>query len=255
MPPRKEIRKLCTLCLLLLCSSLTQQVMSFSAVSTAMTTTRIRATAQPSKSASKIFERQHTFGFSSFDFPSLFSTPLDEEKTGDQKNSEQWDDEESLLVMSLSPLPGVECEDSFSRISQYVRGFPIAALLPVQPLQALPTEDGGLDVRFLRRTKQISSAVDGGVRFFVRVKHENTKKKDRIEVVIKRNSKGQSTPKMIAEKLIVQSFAKGMAMGGNSHSEKDKKEPPLIRVPNTRIVSPTKDMVTIRSVFHKWVGI
>eukprot|EP00536_Pseudo-nitzschia_multiseries_P001178 jgi/Psemu1/282841/fgenesh1_pg.14_\ len=235
------------------CATLSHQALSFSTVSVAKAA-RTWAAEQTSKRRDRAVERQRIFGFSSSDFPPLFAKPLDEEKAENKKNVERWDDEESLLVMSLRPLPGVSCEDSLSRISQYVRGFPVAALLPVQPLQALPTDDGGLDVRFLRRSTRISSGLDGGVRFFVRV-NDQSNKKDRIEVVIKRNSEGQSTPKMIAEKLIVQSFAKGMAMGGNPNNDNDRSGSSLIRVPNTRIVSPTKDMAEIQSVFHKWVGI
>ena len=166
----------------------------------------------------------------------------DAEKESDAK---QWDHEESLLVMNLSPLPNVSCEDSFSRISQYIRSFPFAAVLPVQPLQQLPTEDGGLELRFLRKKTHIKPGVDGGIRFFVRILDEND---DSIEVLVKRNSDGQSIPKMFAEKLIVQSFVRGLALGSDGENE-----PSSIKVPKTRIESPTIDMAKIQSVFHKWI--
>ena len=91
--------------------------------------------------------------------------------------------------------------------------------------------------------------MDGGVRFFVRFRDE---KDDSIEVLIKRNSDGQSIPKMIAEKLIVQSFVKGMALGSD-YGNDNKNGPSAVKVPNTRIESPTKDMAQIQSVFHKWI--
>ena len=83
----------------------------------------------------------------------LFSASSDDEN--EEKTERQWDDEESLLVMNLSPLPNVTPEDSLSRISQYIQSFPFAAVLPVQPLQALPTDDGGLEVKFLRKKTHI----------------------------------------------------------------------------------------------------
>ena len=88
--------------------------------------------------------------------PLLFSKSADDENDeNEEKTERQWDDEESLLVMNLSPLPNVTPEDSLSRISQYIQSFPFAAVLPVQPLQALPTDDGGLEVKFLRKKTHI----------------------------------------------------------------------------------------------------
>ena len=243
------IRKLCTLYLAVACSTVTDQASSFVTTTlTKMKTMRIVAERQGSQKPIK----QQPIGSSNL--PLLFATPLDEEKAGNKNNTEQWDHEESLLVMSLSPLPGVSCEDSFSRISQYIQGFPIAAVLPVQPLQALPTGDGGLEIKFLRRTKKIGSVVDGGMRFFVR-RQNGRKKTDRIEIVIKRISEGQSAPNLFAEKVIAQTFTEGIAMGGDYCDDNGKRKNSLVRVPKTRIASPTKDKAKIQSVFHKWVGI
>ncbi len=175
----------------------------------------------------------------------LFSKPSDEENKDDEEKA--WDEEESLLVMNVSPLPDVSFDDSFSRISQYIRSFPFAAILPVQPLQQLPTDDGGLELRFLRKKTHIKPGVDGGIRFFVH-QHDDEK----IEILVKRNSDGQSIPKMFAEKLVVQSFAKGMALGSDYEND-NKDASDSIKVPVTRIESPTKDMVQIQSIFHKWI--
>ena len=225
-------KKVCTISLVLACLAVVQQAAAFGIPAVSETAQKLTTSApyQNSRAPS---------------FPALFSKPDDED---DAENSEkEWSQEESLLVMSLSPLPDVSCEDSLSRISQYIRSFPFAAILPVQPLQALPTDDGGLELKFLRKKTATKSGVDGGIRFFV-----NLGEDDKIEVLVKRNSDGQSIPKMFAEKLVVQSFAKGMALGsdfGNDNSD----ETSSIKVPNTRIESPTKDMVQIQSVFHKWI--
>jgi len=187
---------------------------------------------------------------SSIRFPLLFAKPLDEETAGHKGTEKEWDHEESLLMMNLSPLPNVSCDESLSKISQYIQSFPFAAVLPVQPLQALPTNDGGLELKFLRKKTQFKSGVDGGVRFFVRIRDG---KNDIIEILVKRNSEGQSIPKMFAEKLVIQSFVKGMALGSDYDTDNVKGEPSSIKVPNTRIESPTKDMAKIKSVFHKWI--
>ena len=192
--------------------------------------------------------RTKSEGIYSLQLPVLFSKPSDEESTGYENSEKEWDQEESLLVMNLSPLPNMSAEDGLSRISQYIRSFPFAAVLPVQPLQALPTDDGGLEIRFLRKKTQTKSSVDGGIRFFVNLRNE-----DSVEILVKRNSDGQSVPKMFAEKLVVQSFSKGMALGSDHGNDKKEESSSPIKVPNTRIESPTTDMVQIQSVFHKWI--
>lgn len=111
-------------------------------------------------------------------------------------------------------------------------------------------EEDGLEIKFLRKKTHIKSGVDGGVRFFV---HRRDKRDDSIEIVVKRNSDGQSIPKMFAEKLIVQSFVKGMAMGSDHGNDGGNDESSSIRIPNTRIESPTKGVAKIQSVFHKWI--
>lgn len=141
----------------------------------------------------------------------------------DDDNIEQWDHEETLLVINLRPQTDLSQEECLSQISQYTQSFPFAALLPVQPLQYLPTSDGGVEVKFLRKKTQTKSSIDGGVRFFVRnlLQHDTNEKKDSdddnnnniIEVVVKRNSNGQTFSKIFAEKLLIQGFVRGMTSG------------------------------------------
>lgn len=237
----KKSSKFCAFCII---GYLTfaQQVVSFGGIPPAPTT-RTRQTSAARYRESRISPARS----SSLQFPLLFSNPSDEENPEDKNLVKHWDHEESLLVMNLSPLPNVAREDSLSRISQYIQSFPFAAVLPVQPLQALPTDDGGLELKFLRKKTQIKSGVDGGVRFFVHFRDEQP---DSIEVIVKRNSEGQYVPKMFAEKLICTTFVKGMALGSDDGKEE---EPSSVKVPNTRIESPTKDMAKIESVFHKWI--
>jgi hypothetical protein len=79
-----------------------------------------------------------------------------------------------------------------------------------------------------------------------------------IEIIAKRNSKGQSISKLFAEKLVIQAFVKGIIMGA------DDVEGPIAvgtttslasskMLPTTRFESPTKDMVILESLFHKWM--
>jgi hypothetical protein len=225
--------KLCVTFLILGSVNTNHEVLSFITTPVTWMTTRIGASVRTSHEKLG----KGLVGLSSFDFPSLFAAP----------NSDQWDNEETLLMMSLSPLTGVSCEDSLAQISQYTRGFPFAVLLPTQPLQALPTDDGGMEIKFMQRTPDMKIRTDGGVRIFVRAQDQD----DRIEVFIKRSTEGQSTPKEHVEKLIVKSFLKGMTMGSEHNNNAVDISP--IKVPQTRVVSPTKDMVQIQSVFHKWI--
>lgn len=242
-----KLRKLCALYLIIGCLTIAQQVVSFAGITNAKRTTtfgRKLSTANHQKSRIRLVR------FSSTQFPLLFSKPSDEEDTENEDTETQWDQEESLLVMNLTPLPNVSCEASLSKISQYIQSFPFAAVLPVQPLQALPTDDGGLEIKFLRKKTYDKSGVDGGVRFFVNLIDEE---QSIIEVLVKRYSEGQSISKMIAEKLIIQSFVKGMALGSDYGNDNKKIESSSIKVPNTRIESPTKDTAQIQSIFHKWI--
>jgi hypothetical protein len=196
-----------------------------------------------------------------------------------------WDSEETLLAINLRPLPGKSLSECLQRVSDYTQSFPFAAVLPVQPLQYLPAEDGGVDLRFLRKKTDIKSGIDGGIRFFVRRKQsddvvavddeeeeeedeDDDKESDEsnaetdlqsngIEIIAKRNSKGQTIPKMFAEKLVVQAFVRGITNGADSDTEGSSANgstSPVV-APKTRFESPTKDMVALKSVFHKWMDV
>ena len=88
-----------------------------------------------------------------------------------------------------------------------------------------------MDVRFLRKKTKEKGSLDGGIRFFVSEDREG------IDIVAKRNSRGQTVSKIFSEKLVVQSFMKRI-----SGEEVDPTSP-----------APT-DIVSIESVFHKWMS-
>jgi hypothetical protein len=148
-----------------------------------------------------------------------------------EEETTNYDEEETLLQMHLSVLPDIPMEIAIGRVSKYSQSFPFAAALPVQPLQYLPTPDGGVDVRFMRKKTQEKGSLDGGIRFFV-----SQAERGGIEVVAKRNSEGQTVSKMFSEKLVVQAFVKGI-----SGETPDKTSP-----------APT-DVAAMESVFHKWL--
>lgn len=138
-------------------------------------------------------------------------------------------DEETLLRLRLSLKPNISMDEALNKVQAYTQSFPFAAILPVQPLQYLPTHDGGVDVLFLRKKTAEKGSVDGGVRFFV-------SGNDGINVLVKRNSQGQVIPKTFSEKQIVQAYVKGI-----SGEDKDRSG-----------LAPT-EVVNIESVFHKWL--
>ena len=151
----------------------------------------------------------------------------------DDEETPNYDNEEILLQVHLTPLDDVSIEDAKKQVSKYVQSFPFAAVLPVQPLQYLPEEDGGVNVRFLRKKTKEKGSLDGGMRFFL------TEEREGIDLTVKRNSVGQTVPKMFAEKLVVQSFVH--AIKGEQH---DKTSYP-----------PPTEVVSVESVFHKWLQI
>jgi hypothetical protein len=150
---------------------------------------------------------------------------------------QQFAKEETLLQIHCSTT-NREVDSVLPEIQKYIQSFPFAAVLPVQPLQYLPTEDGGVEVLFLRKKTKEKGAIDGGMRFFViRIPDKE------LEIVVKRNSEGQTIGKMFSEKLVVQAFV-------NSFMGKDVQEG---KQPLSNREAPTKDLVQVQSVFHKWL--
>jgi hypothetical protein len=161
--------------------------------------------------------------------PRLYSSSSDEEINYDQ--------EETLMQLHLSVLPDVSVDDAYAKVSKYTQSFPFAVVLPVQPLQYLPAmEDGGVKLLFLRKKTTEKSGIDGGMRFFL-TRGDNGNNNDDIYIVCKRNSKGQTVPKMFSEKLVVQTFVKWIA--GES--------------PGKTTIPAPMDVVAIESVFHQWM--
>lgn len=150
--------------------------------------------------------------------------------SSDEEENTNYDKEETLMSLYFSINENVNKDEALTRVTRYCQSFPFAAVLPVQPLQYLPTDDGGVDVRFLRKKTKEKGSLDGGIRFFV------SPDRDGVAVVAKRNSVGQTVPKMFSEKLVVQSFIKRV-----TGDELEKTSPP-----------PT-DVVTLVSAFHKWM--
>ena len=107
-----------------------------------------------------------------------------------------YENEETLLRVSLA----LQDEQAAEKLSKYCQSFPFAVVLPVQPLMYLPTDDGGVEIRFLRKKTAEKSSIDGGIRFFI----------TGDELYAKRNSVGQSVPKMFAERLVITSFVSAL---------------------------------------------
>lgn len=144
------------------------------------------------------------------------------------------DSEETLLRLRLSVKDGVDTADALAAVQLYTQSFPFAVILPVQPMQYLPTLHGGVDVLFLRKKTQQKGSVDGGMKFFISAAKDDDE--NAIDVVVKRNSQGQVVSKMFSEKLIIQSYMKAFA------GDEDERIP----------AAPT-DVVSVESVFHKWL--
>ena len=191
-----------------------------------------------------------------------------QQQGSDNQGEHDWEGEETLLAMHLAPSDDVSIDDAFNHVSKYVQSFPFAAVLPVQPLQYLPREDGGVELQFLRKKTHIKPGVDGGIRFFITKRSSDTGAgEDRtgtsndidggINVTAKRNSRGQSLSKVFAEKLVVTTFVRGMLDGEKLKAAAETRDTNEVGdaavPPKTRIESPTASFVATRSVFHKWM--
>jgi hypothetical protein len=159
-----------------------------------------------------------------------------------------------ISVADLSPT------QTEALLYDYVRSFPFAAVLPVQPLTYLPTP-GGVDVTFLRKKTATKPTNDGGIRFVLEpvqpssleqgADAEGTPSTSWI-LTARRNSEGQSVQKLFSEKLIVQELLDGLtgasqrfaAAPATTSAEQDG---------TTRTLQP-RDVVQVTSVYHKWMS-
>eukprot|EP00536_Pseudo-nitzschia_multiseries_P000760 jgi/Psemu1/321773/estExt_fgenesh1_pg.C_90045 len=159
-------------------------------------------------------------------------------------NTDEGNDEEILLRMNLGINTGADPDSCLEAVRKYTKSFPFAAVLPVQPLTYIPSDDGrGVKVTFLRKKTKEKGSVDGGIDFFV----DFTTKKDdanmdplggkRIRLLATRNSEGQTISKIFSEKLIVLAFVKGIA-GEDANKANDD----------------LSSMISVESVFHKWMA-
>mmetsp|Transcript_5473 Transcript_5473/g.9017 ORF Transcript_5473/g.9017 Transcript_5473/m.9017 type:complete len:224 (-) Transcript_5473:46-717(-) len=156
-------------------------------------------------------------------------------------------EEETLLKINLALVVGPSNDDddndddtvaalgeqALAKVQQYTQAFPFAAVLPVQPLQYLPTQEGGVDVLFMRKKTAEKGSIDGGMRFFV---SRNGNGGGGVEVEVKRNSKGQTISKAFTERLVVQAYCEGIA---GKDDERTGKAP--------------LEFVSVSSIFHKWL--
>ena len=157
--------------------------------------------------------------------------------------------EETLMKIHFVTLPGVSLDDAAEAVSQFCQSFPFAAVLPVQPLQYVPTSDGGVEIKFLRKKTETKSGVDGGIRFsllkspFHQPKTVNEYRRGdggELELTAKRNSQGQSIPKIMSEKLVIKAFTTSILQNHDPS-------------PTATPLSSVKSRLTITSIFHKWM--
>lgn len=214
---------------------------------------------------------------------------VDDEKI--MMDNQRWDNEETLLAMKLVPLPGNTVMECYNRVCQYTQSFPFAAVLPVQPLQYLPTMDGGVEITFLRKKTDIKSGVDGGIRFFITMTQGSDGDTNSvgdvgggpstkggisagvINILAKRNSSGQSISKIFAEKIAIVTYVRSLTEAAevsrrrltgddddddgvrndNSSTSSSSGGGSTIKIPQTRVVPPTTDVASVESLFHKWM--
>lgn len=160
----------------------------------------------------------------------------------DQSNSNneltKFQTEETLLQIHCKPMHDTSLvKVAVPRVRKYVQEFLFHNALPVQSLKAVPTPDGGLELIFWK--KGDPTQADGGMRFFI-VAHAEEEENEGVEIVVKRESEGQAVCKSTTEKLVVQAFLQ--AFTGKDREKKYAQHDP-----------PTHDVVTMESVYHKWM--
>jgi len=176
--------------------------------------------------------------------------------------------EETLLRVHVTQIPYADFNANQIQelLLQYIRSFPFAAVLPVQPLTYLPAKDG-VDVQFLRKKTPDKPSIDGGIRIRVerddRNDHNNDNHDDHDHddssdasttpkatttwtITATRNSEGQSIVKTFAEKRVVSEFLDGLTGKSLQFAA------PASRSSTNAQVQP-REVVEVTSVYHKWI--
>uniref|UniRef100_A0A7S1ZI09 Uncharacterized protein n=1 Tax=Trieres chinensis TaxID=1514140 RepID=A0A7S1ZI09_TRICV len=147
-----------------------------------------------------------------------------------------------ILRLDLSVSLGADETIALEAVRSFVRSFPFSAVLPVQPLNYLPSDDGkGVRVSFLRKKTKEKGSIDGGIDFsiFLTDAEDNSEEKPeqkRIRVEARRDPKGQTVSKVFSEMLIMKAFVK--AITGEDTERSDDK---------------LSDLVLVESIFHEWM--
>ena len=172
----------------------------------------------------------------------ILSSMKDDNDDGTQNNdidnsNEDEEEEEIILRMNLSVLDSNSSESTMEKIIKYIQSFPFSAVLPVQPLTYVPSDDNrGVKVTFLRKKTKEKGSVDGGIDISATLRDtddDNTK----IQIEAKRNSEGQTVSKVFSEMLIVKAFIKGLSGEEDTYRT------------NTEL----SELISIDSIFHKWM--
>ena len=149
--------------------------------------------------------------------------------------------EEVLLRINLSINAGIDPDSAIKATREFARGFPFAAVLPVQPLTYLPSPTG-VKVTFLRKKTEEKGSQDGGMDFSIEFTDVAAPDDDdeigvgtlggrRIRLLATRISEGQTVSKMFSEKMVITEFVKGISSATDSPSA----------------------LVSVESYFHKWM--
>jgi hypothetical protein len=143
----------------------------------------------------------------------------------------------------------------------------------VRTLLDLPTDAGGVEIKFLRKKTDEKSGTDGGLCFFIETgiddagtaldsatadDMDNDDKSSRmISVTVKRNSAGQTIRKIIAERLVVTSYVASLTATGNSQDDAPATITPGRTagaiITGSRPSPVAEQVVRVTSLFHKWM--
>lgn len=152
--------------------------------------------------------------------------------------------EEVLLRMNLSINAGIDPDAAIKATRDYAKGFPFAAVLPVQPLTYLPSPTG-VKVTFLRKKTEEKGSQDGGMDFSIEFTDVAAPDDDdeiglgtlggrRIRLLATRISEGQTVSKMFSEKMVITEFVKGISSATDGSSA-------------------LGNAVSVESYFHMWM--
>lgn len=151
------------------------------------------------------------------------------------------------LISTISATSTSVVDIFLEELRAYVRSFPYAAILPVQPMEYLPSESG-VKLTFLRKKTSEKGMRDGGIQIDVINTSSEVDEDDElsgeapstntVQLIVLRMSDGQTVSKIFSEKIVSLKLLDGIRLWVTKIEEQQQ-----------------QSTIQLTSIYHKWMDV